>query len=457
MNYNKINPEWIEFIFEKNTYYYNIKNNKKYIHKPNVLYMPEKNSNWIIFKDSKTNKFYYYNISLKVKTWFPYFLTPSFSSINNFTFEHFYKDIYDYTLYISNGKSYNKNKITNKIFDRISNENTLIIAASICGKVGLIKHISESWNNQNPFNPLHIIWKNMSSYKIFNDMNNIDLAITSEPLIESKNNKIENLEHLFLNQFEIVIPPNDIYNIKKLNSTEPIEIIYHIMVEVFSLDLNDNKYFKIYIINSKYSTIYIKENFLFFSAINKIINEGLNNINFNKKFESYYNLANLNYDQKMDTIYNAWMNHVYDFEHESMDSILNKIKYETLYNNCYHINDRYIIYKNNMENNMITNTSDVNLLDPLQNYSQIWSPIGILKENTTQYLFYQWLLKNKSSLLNRWFPSDEIGTKMKKNKYFSLFYSDSKYNFNQVETNYKKLMEDFIEFKALYGSFSKFL
>ena len=110
-----------------------------------------------------------------------------------------------------------------------------------------------------------------------------------------------------------------------------------------------------------------------------------------------------------------------------------------------------------MENNMITNTSDVNLLDPLQNYSQIWSPIGILKENTTQYLFYQWLLKNKSSLVNRWFPSDEIGTKMKKNKYYSLFYSDSKYNFNQVETNYKKLMEDFIEFKALYGSFSEFL
>ena len=53
-------------------------------------------------------------------------------------------------------KNYEQN-ITENIFNRLCNENTIIIANSFSGQLGLVEYLCNIWNYQHPFNPLNII------------------------------------------------------------------------------------------------------------------------------------------------------------------------------------------------------------------------------------------------------------------------------------------------------------
>jgi hypothetical protein len=455
---------WIKYFINDQIYFYNIKNKQITKEIPFQSYIPRENSEWIIFKDEKSNKFYYYNKYSKIKSWFPFFRKNTFSTINNLDYKSFNQEN-NFVIYLSNGKTYSNN-ISENIFNRLCNENTLIIANSISGKVGFIEYLCNVWNYSHPFNPLNIIWKNMSSFDIYNSLDDFDIAVSYEPHIESilKNkNKIKQLEHIFINQFEIISPENDIYNLRNLKNIEPENIITNLIKNVFLQDIEDNntaiesKFNKVFIKNSEYSILSIKEDTLFSKAITNILNQGFNDDEKNKLFELHFNLGRLSFQEKHQVLYREWMNHVIQVSNLDLQENLNKVINSNEYRNCYQINDRYLIFKNNLEKRIISNTSDYSLTDSLQNYSQIWYSMNKIEEDSTQEQFYKWVIKNKEGLINYWFPEDnELQKKMQENLYQSLYYAKNDYTFNKIIKAYN-IINDSKIIKKKYDVYKKLL
>ena len=462
MNY--INNNFIKFYKNNKIYYYNQKNKKVTPKKPNETYIPNEKSNWMIIFNESTKRFFYYNKMNQIKNWFPFFKDNIYSTINSYTYNNFIKNS-NYQIYLSNGKMY-KNTISQKIFNRLQNENTLIIGNSIAGKLNFIKYLSILWNDTYPFDPLNIIWKEMNSMECYNNINLVDLAITYEPKIENvlyENDKIDNLEHLFLSQFELISSENDEYNLKGIKDNSPLNLITYLIKSVLLQDMNDNqnkeesKFIKVFIKNTSNSTISIKETFLFFKAINNILDNGFDDYNTEKLFNIHFNLGRLSKEEKIKVIYNEWMNHVIETEDLNLLEVLDKIKTNKTFKKCYHINDRFLIFKSNLEHNIITNTNYYDIYDYLQNYAQIWSGSNKLSKNSTQYRFLDWLIKNKVDIINYWFPiNNKVSKKLTKLNYSTLYYSNNNYNIVKILNSYNNTLNS-NKSKKIYGNFKAFL